>query len=245
MKNSILLIITVTLLFTLALPVNAATVAPTSAPQQGSNGKLNNQINNLKEKIASRVSELNLVEKRGMIGTVSEVEGNQITLLDPAGKRRFVDVDELTKFSSNTGGATFGLSDMKKGVKISVIGVYNKQSRHLLARFIRTSIDPAVIPGTVTALDAKNFIVTITTDEQKQQKIDMNTITKTYTYQGEGLTKAGFSQIKVGERILATGFPDKKDPTLLTASRVLIFPGLPKDPNIIIDQPAASSSAKQ
>lgn len=237
MKKTTILFIMLTLFLSAVLPVQAATVAPTSAP------KLNNQINELKEKIASRVSELNLVEKRGMIGTIEEVKGNQITLLDIEGKKRFVDVDELTKFSSSTNGSTFGLSDLKKGLKISVIGVYNKQSRHLLARFIRTSIDPLVIPGTITALDAKNFIVTVSTDAQKTQKIDITTITKTYTYQGEGLTKAGFSQLKVGERIIATGFTDKQDPSLLTASRVIVFPGLPKDPNVIIEQPAASSSA--
>lgn len=241
MQKTTLFFITI-LFLAVALPVQAAT-GPTAAPT--SDAKLNNQINQLKEKIASRVSELNLVEKRGMIGIIEEVKGNQITLVDVAGKKRFVDVDELTKFSSTTGGTTFGLSDMKKGVKISVIGVYNKQSRHLLARFIRLSVDPSVIPGTITALDSKNFIVTVATDDQKSQKVDVSTITKTYTYQGDGLTKSGFSQLKVGERVIVTGFPDKQDPTIIAASRVISFPGLPKDPNIVIEQPAASSSATQ
>ena len=47
--------------------------ASTSANKEGLDEKLNEQINNLKEKIASRVSELNLVERRGMIGVVTEV----------------------------------------------------------------------------------------------------------------------------------------------------------------------------
>lgn len=239
MKQTALLFITTVFFLGATLPAQAATVAPTG------DVKLNSQINQLKEKIASRVSELNLVEKRGMIGVIEEVEANQVTLLDVAGKKRFVDVDELTKFSSNTGGASFGLSDLKKGVKISVIGVYNKQSRHLLARFIRISIDPTVIAGTITALDSKNFVATIATDDEKTQKVDVSTITKIYTYQGEGLAKSGFSQLKVGERVIVTGFADKQDPTLLAASRLITFPGLPKDPNIVIEQPAASSSATQ
>src|SRR5882724_3162510 len=91
-----------------------AKAASSSATKEGLDEKLNEQINNLKEKIASRVSELNLVEKRGMIGVVVEVASNKITVKDVQGKNRVIDVDELTKFSSNSS-STFDLSDITKG----------------------------------------------------------------------------------------------------------------------------------
>src|SRR4051812_49382042 len=72
-------------------PTTAAATTPTKAALDK---KLNEQINQLKEKIASRVSELNLVEKRGMIGTVTEISGSKITMKDVQGNTRFVDVDE-------------------------------------------------------------------------------------------------------------------------------------------------------
>ena len=50
--------------------------------------------------IASRVAQLKLVEKRGIIGTVTNVTNTQITLSDIQNNTRFIDVDELTKFTS-------------------------------------------------------------------------------------------------------------------------------------------------
>jgi hypothetical protein len=87
-----LIYITAIILFGIAVnPAYAASATP--APTKSNDPvkeKLNSQINELKEKIASRVSELNLVEKRGLIGTVTEVKGNQLTLSDTAGNTRFV-----------------------------------------------------------------------------------------------------------------------------------------------------------
>ena len=74
-----------------------------------------------------------LVEKRGIIGTVTDSSDTQITVTDIAGNIRFVDVDELTKFYSSDS-KTFGISDIKNGMTIGVLGLYNKQSRRILAR---------------------------------------------------------------------------------------------------------------
>ncbi len=223
-------------------PAKSKTASP-SANKEGLDEKLNEQINNLKEKIASRVSELNLVERRGMIGVVTEVSTNKITVKDSAGKIRVVDVDELTKFSSG-GTKTFGLSDITKGSRVSILGIYNKQSKRLLARFIRLSVDPTVFNGTISAVDNKNFAITITTEDEKQHRIDIQTTTKILGYEGSGeLTKLGFSKIHVGDRATTIGFPDKKDATLLVASRFIDLAGLPKNPKIIIEQSSASPSA--
>ena len=56
--------------------------------------------------IASRVAQLKLVEKRGIIGEVTESTNVQITVTDSQNNTRFIDVDELTKFSDpNTKGS--------------------------------------------------------------------------------------------------------------------------------------------
>jgi hypothetical protein len=103
-----------TTIFFLLIAANSAyAISPTVAPTGKISGtptptkstavddtikeKLDEQINELKEKIASRVSELKLVEKRGIIGTISDVSSTKITLNDSDGKTRFVDVDEITK----------------------------------------------------------------------------------------------------------------------------------------------------
>src|SRR5258708_2265324 len=70
---------------------------PTASPSasQAANEKLNKEIDQLKEKIASHVAELNLVEKRGVLGTVTDSSNNQVTLTDISGNTQFVDVDEI------------------------------------------------------------------------------------------------------------------------------------------------------
>src|SRR3990167_5640769 len=79
--------------------------------------------------IASRVAQLKLVEKRGIIGTVTNVTNTQITLSDIQNNTRFIDVDELTKFTSAKSKETFGISDITKGTTLGILGLYNKDSR--------------------------------------------------------------------------------------------------------------------
>jgi hypothetical protein len=222
----------------------ASATTPTPAPSNkaGLDAKLNAQINELKEKIASRVSELNLVERRGIIGVVSEVSGNKVTVKDVSGKTRFIDVDEITKFSSASN-KTFGLSDLTKGTRISVLGLYNKQSKRILARFINMSVDPTIVNGVITALDSKNFFITVTTADQKQIKLDIQTTSKIYSYdKADGLVRGGFSKLEIGHRVMAIGFPDKTDAATIVPTRVTEFTDIPKDPKISAPAPEESES---
>ena len=230
-----------------ATPTKAAaatTVSPTKS--EALQDKLDNQIDELKQKIASRVSELNLVEKRGIIGTVSEVAANKITITDLSGKNRFVDVDEITKFASASAKGSFGISDLTKGTKISVLGLYNKQSQRILARFIDTTVNPTLLKGSVSEVDKKNFQFVLTTEDQKQTKIDVTTTTKVSVYnKDDGLTKLGFSKITVGNRVVVVGYPSKTTPSLIAGSRVIIFPDLPNDPKIVVSEPSPASEAAE
>lgn len=248
MKKLITLFIIFSLIF-LSTSSNVFAISPspkptiTTTPSKAAiSEKLNEQINQLKEKIASRVSELNLVEKRGMIGTVTEVSGSKITLKDIQGNTRFADVDEITKFQSASN-KSFGLSDITNGTRISVLGLYNKQSKRILARFINMSVDPVFINGSISAIDSKNFFVTVMTTDQKKVKLDVQTSSKIYTYNKEdGLIKYGFSKLAVGDRIAAIGFPDKKDTTVIVPNRVIDLNNLSKNQQTVMEDTKASKS---
>ncbi len=207
-----------------------ATPTPATTPTQGDI----QQIDDLKNRIASRVAQLKLVEKRGIIGSVTDATNSQITLTDVSGNIRFVDVDELTKFSNpNASGTTFGISDINKDMKLGVLGLYNKQSRRILARQVRVITMPKILIGAVFSIDSKNFSFYIVSEDNKKTLVDVETITKTYSYTaGETLASAGFSKIKIGESVIAIGFPDKQNPDNIIASRVLLFPDIPKSPKI-------------
>ena len=152
--------------------------------------------------------------------------------IDIKSNTRNIDVDELTKFSiSGTKGKdnTLGISDLKKDVLYSFVGLYNKDTQRLLARSI-TEADtiPLFFEGAIFSVDSKEFQIQVVNNKGEKKSVDIQSSTKTSlsTVDGE-LTKSGFSKLNINERILIIGFADTKDSTLLSASRVIHFKEIP------------------
>ncbi len=203
---------------------------------------LSKQIDDLKNKVASKVAALKLVEKRGLVGVVSDATATQITISDLNSNVRIIDVDEFTKFSSPDQKGTFGISDIKKGSKIGVLGLYNKESRRTLARFINVLDIPEFIIGVVATKDDKNFNLVVAT-EDRNLKVSIENVSKVYDVDSDGkLIKSGFSKITLKENIIVTGFFDPKQKDTITAGRVLLFPGVAQNPQIEIKELPASPS---
>jgi len=176
--------------------------------------------------IASRTAQLNLVEKRGIVGMVTSSSGTQITLSDSNGNTRFVDVDELTKFSSSSS-KSYGISDVTRGTLLGVLGLYNKQSRRILARDVSVeSPFPSVIYGAVAGIDKKNFEITVAKENGQKVVVEVTDITRTYSFSGNTLGKSGFSKTQVQETIIAIGFADKQDPNKILATRIIFLPNV-------------------
>lgn len=204
-----------TTIFTKALAVTTPT--PTTSTSL---------LEKVANEIASKTAQLNLVEKRGIIGTVTDSSGTQITLSDINGNIRFVDVDELTKFSSSSS-KSYGISDITKGTILGVLGLYNKQSRRILARQVSVqSSFPNVIYGAVADIDKKNFEVTVVKENGQKVIIEIQDITKTYSFSSGTLNKSGFSKIQTGGTIVAIGFPDKQDSNKILGTRLILLPDI-------------------
>ncbi|MDO8657752.1 MAG: hypothetical protein Q7K55_03360 [Candidatus Levybacteria bacterium] len=202
-----------------------------------------NIINELKDRIASRVAQLNLVERRGAIGSVTEVSDTQITVNDPQDNTRFIDVDELTKFSSPSAKEAFGISDISKGSKIGVLGLFNKQSKRLLARFVDILILPKSVHGFISGIDRENFTINITSEKGEETLADIETTTKVKSYTKEdGLIKSGFSKIQENMRVILIGFTDTKDKNRVVASRIILFPEIPVNQKIPLSKPATDTN---
>lgn len=233
-KRFVIIFILACGLLLFAAPI-ASAISPTEEPTNAA------AINDLKERIASRVAQLKLVEKRAIIGIVTDISDTQVTLTDVQQNIRFVDVDELTKFSSSSAKTSFGISDITKSSKVGVLGLYNKQSRRILARFVDVITLYTTINGTVSAIDEDNFTVNVISEDGKNITVEVENITKTLSYTKEGgLIKAGFSKIKQGEHVIVVGFLDLKNKNKLIASRVLLFPDIPKNPKINLTIPTVN-----
>lgn len=239
MKRQILFIIVLLLtVFSFDGKVWAA-VTPTLSPSPTSTvSNLEQQINNLKDRIASRVAQLNLVEKRGVIGTVTDVSETQLTITDTKGNTQFIDVDELTKFSSPVAKASFGISDISKGSTVGIIGLYNKDSQRLLGRWVDVLQNPTYLSGAILSLDKTNFNFTLATADGKNTTIEVEAITKTTSYTKEnGIVRSGFSKLTEGQRVIVVGFADTGVKGAIMASRIIVFPNLPPDPRISLVKP--------
>jgi hypothetical protein len=245
MKNILTIII---IFFFAASHVFGAT--PTDTPtiilfptEESKASSLTDQINDLKNKIASRVAELNLVDKRGIVGTVKEVKSTQITIVDPQEKTRIIDIDGITKFSSPSAKSTFGISDVTPGSHLSVIGLYNKQSRRILARFVESATPPIFINGVINEVNKVDFTFSVINANSTTTIVDVENITRTNTYTAiDDMVKTGFTKISTGDRVIVTGYPNKSEKNRVTGVRVLLLPEAPKVPGISVTVPEVIES---
>ena len=234
MKKFLIIILISVLAITLSAVINNQAQAVTATPtvNQTLLEKLGNEI-------ASKTAQLNLVEKKGIIGTVTDSSTSQITLTDTNNNTRFVDVDELTKFSSDSS-SSFGISDVKKGAILGVLGLYNKQSRRILARSINVLTPfPTIVFGEIANVDKVNFELTVVKANGGRTILEIETITKSYSFSGGNLIKSGFSKIQATQTISAIGFPDKQDPNKIMASQIIIFPDIQLSYNLNLTPSAA------
>lgn len=232
------------ILYSLFFIPNVYAATPTATPSAATSPEQNQEELQKRfiDRVASRVAQLKLVDRRGIIGNVTDVSNTQLTLNDIQNVTRYVDVDELTKFSSPSAKESFGISDITKGTKLGVLGLYNKQSARLLARFVDVLVLPRVIHGAVASTNTENFTIDLVNQNQQHLLIDVQDTTKTSSYTKDtGFVKSGFSKIKEGQRIMIVGFLDSKEKNLpagrqvkFLPTRMIIFPDIPKNPKIVI-----------
>jgi len=221
MKKNI--IIYLTILIAIAIFAKNTAYAVVDTPTPTSTTALLEKVAN---EIASKTAQLNLVEKRGIVGTVTDSSGTQITLTDVNGNIRFVDVDELTKFSSSSS-KSYGISDITKGTLLGVLGLYNKQSRRILARDITVeSPFPNVIYGTISNIDKVNYELGVVKQNKQKVVLEIQDITKTSVFSSGNLSKSGFSKTTTDETIIAIGFSDKQDPNKILATNIVLLPDI-------------------
>ena len=220
MKKNIIILLTLVFIF-----VNLGDSFAQSKTATPTESLVQQQIDELKSKIASKVAELKLVEKRGIIGTVTDSSDTQISLIDLSGNIRKIDVDELTKFYSSS--QTFGISDIKKGRVLGILGLYNKQSRRILAREVNDISSPQeIIYGAVSAIDKENFEITLTKENNNKAIIEIQDITRSLIFSSNTLSRSGFSKIAMFETAIVAGLPDKQNSNKILATRIILLPNI-------------------
>jgi len=166
-------------IMSIALLAAPTIFAATPTPSPTDAGELQT-IEKIKDMVASKVAQLNLVEKKGFLGQVTDVTNTQVKIKDTEGENKTIDIDELTAFNGDSSSDNFGISDVNKGDTLSFVGLYNKDTEHLLARFVsKAPALPVIFEGVISEKDAKNYTLTVINEKGEKKIIDIETSTKT------------------------------------------------------------------
>ena len=224
------LFLTLTIILFLTTPqiILAQEADPTTSPSANQLPESDEEIERvqrIKDIVASKVAELNLVEKKGIIATVTDTTNTEIKGVDIKGENVEISVDELTEFDFED--EDFGISDLENGTVYSFIGLYNKDTETLLARFIS---EPNSIPnyteGAISEINEDDFQITVMNAKGESFSVDIEKSTDTAIIDDKGsLEESGFSDLEIEQRIIVVGFiTDEKN---ISASRIIHFQKIP------------------
>lgn len=205
-----------------ATPTPAGKTSPTDSVEI-------EKIQKIKDIVASKVAELDLVEKRGLIGTIKDNKKMHLVITDIKGKTRNIDVDELTNFSIGNKDEKLGVSDLEKDTLYSFVGLYNKDTERLLVRTVtKASTIPDFFEGIITSINEGTFQIEIVNSKGEKKTADVQKTTKTNLSTVDGkIVKSGFSKLESGQRVIVAGFLDLKDSNLIASTRVIHFDEIP------------------
>ncbi len=229
-KYSIISVVLAVILFQFsAYPILGATdsadikPSPTSSNSATLIDKLK-KIELLKEKIATKVSELRNKEKGAISGTVNKISGNSLSLTTITGEQSITILDDALIFTMADGTKTeSSIKKLSTGINITVFGYNNQSISSFEAKYIYINRITKRNTGKITDTDKSNYTITVK-DLQGNITVDIETYTKIFTYnKDKGLIKAGFSKLKAGDLVFLIGTPNSKEDNRISATRIIVF----------------------
>lgn len=193
-------------------PSLKATPPPSLSPTQ-------EKAKELKEKVASKIAELKILQKRAFLGTIKSLTDKGF-VLTAQNKDITVETDTNTKITSLSKGArkSLKLTDLTKGQKILVWGQYNKEAEVLTAKSILVRIFSLNLQGTVKSIEKNSLTLDDYAIDISQAKIRSLKKDKT-------LGKIDAKDISEGDFVHVYVTPKTEDDkTTYTAWRVLVLP---------------------
>ena len=200
-------------------PAAETTITPTTA--------VTDKIQELKEKVASRVAALKKEKMQGISGTVKSVSETVLILLkeDTEYSIQFDEDTIAYAIDINLRKKEIKLSDTEKDNYVTVIGVINTQEKSGTARLVIEKEPNTVLVGKVDNVSTKDGTITVGGTDNKTYTVDIEVTTKNNLYDStkETLAKIGLSKIEAGSYIHVYGIKGKEE-NRVTAARILILP---------------------
>lgn len=185
----------------------------------------NKKIEDLKDRLATKVAELRQTSRKAIYGTVKSTSITNFVVETKTKDVKIEQTDDIKVIQYLKGERTALTSeDIAKGHLVSVFGDYDTTLDLLKATIVVIqSPGPERISGTVTARDDKEYTLTIKNPQGVTYVVDIEKSTKTRMWDREkkALVKSGFSKIVAGNVVHIVGFPVPKKELRVSANRIL------------------------
>lgn len=218
----------IALIITLLAMGSRIAAAPTPTPSDKTSptptvSDKSKQIEDLKDRLATKVAELRQSSRRVIYGTIKSVSVSTFSVETKTKDLKIELTDEMKIFQKIKGVRTALTSDdLAKGDIVSVFGDYDETLDLLKGKVVVIqSTDPVRISGIIKETNKSDYTITIETSDKKSYVIDFETTTKTTVWNGKELEKGGFSKLTVGDTIHVTGSTVPKKENRVSATRIV------------------------
>jgi len=195
---------------------SSATITPT----------VNQKVEDLKDRLATKVAQLNQSERRAIYGTVKTTTISTITVETATKNIKIELTDDIKVFQVVKGKRTeLKIEDVVKNDVVSIFGNWDTAVEVLKAKviFIHDTTNALLrISGTVTEVKKSDYTITLKTNDEKIYTIDFETTTKTNVWtKDKEIEKGGFSKLVSGDTLYVVGTEVPKKENRISASRIL------------------------
>lgn len=233
----------------LTCPPPAFAQTPAATATATPKAVVNEQLEELKDRLATKVAELRDIVRRAVSGTVKTVSISSATVETKTKDIKIELGDDIVVSQMINGKRTeLAIDDLAKDDRVTVFGSYDATLDLLKAKaiFIESSRVLERITGTVADVNREEFTIVVQTPEGTAITVDIEKATKTVVWtKADGVAKGGFSKILTGDTVHVVGTLVPKQENRISALRILDIGNLSGDskPAAVTPTDTASPSA--
>ena len=226
MYQLIFTIIAVVMITTINLQVNAQDKDNSSTKSSTIKEKLDKNVEQIKENIATMVAEL--IKKNSLVitGNIITIKDDSLIIKSSDGQNHTLLIDEVTtEFIDNIGKQkNIEKKDLSENDYLVTFG--NLIDTEFSANYIYRQNEYIILSGEITNVNAADFSLEMITPEKDAYTVDIETkttreIVNIKTIKQE---KIGFSKFKIGDKIHIVAYRPKNKQNRFSALKILIVP---------------------
>ncbi len=221
MKKLTIVALTLISLFIFLRQVQAVSPSPTVIATPTNESK---QLEDLKERLATKVAELRRSEKRAIFGTVKSTSLSSFIVETKTKDVKIELTDDIKVAQMIKGKRTkLTIDDVAKDDVVTVFGDYDTTLDLLQAKAVYIQSTPPIrVNGQVAAVNKKEYTLDVISPDGQTYIIDIETDTKMLLWtQNNGFAKLGFSKLTIGDTVQIVALPEPKQTTRVSAHRIL------------------------